>query len=244
MISDKYECIFVHVPKTAGQSIEKIFLDLHHLSWKTRAPLLLRYNDDPEKGPERLAHLKAAQYVQLGYATPEKFSSYFKFSFVRNPWDRLVSEYRYLELEGRVAFSSFVERSFARTDAYSNAALHIEPQTRYLCDDRGNFLVDFIGRFENLEADFAYVARKLELGEAKLAHRNVSRESRWGALYRRLAGRAPKQDRKRPYQDYYGESELRERVTEFYADDVERFGYKFDGSFPPQPIISQERTKS
>jgi hypothetical protein len=237
MISHKYRCIFVHVPKTAGQSVEKLFLDLHHLSWRNRAPLLLRHNPDPARGPERLAHLTAAQYVEQRYVDADTFERYFKFSFVRNPWDRLVSEYRYLELEGRMPFSDFVEKSFARTDKYSNASLHIMPQTIYLTDRAGNYLVDFVGRFETLAFDFDRVARALKLPKSKLAHRNVSSEAGLAALYRRLLGKRPTYESKKPYQDYYSQMGLKEEVERFYAEDIARFGYGFDGTFPSGPIV-------
>jgi hypothetical protein len=77
MLCHHDRCIFVHVPKTAGQSIEHVFLDRVGLTWETRAPLLLRPNDQPRLGPPRLAHLKAREYVACKYVTPEQFAGYF-----------------------------------------------------------------------------------------------------------------------------------------------------------------------
>jgi len=64
LISHHDKCLFVHVPKCAGQSVEMFFLDRIGLDWERRAPLLLRPNDVPALGPPRLAHLKAAEYVE------------------------------------------------------------------------------------------------------------------------------------------------------------------------------------
>src|SRR5689334_4209923 len=108
MISHRHRCLFIHIPKVAGQSIEEVFIRLHNLTWKTRAPLLLRRNDQPELGPPRLAHLKAIDYVRYCYVTPQEFNSYFKFSFIRNPWDRMVSFYKYLGKPQQQSFKEFL----------------------------------------------------------------------------------------------------------------------------------------
>lgn len=62
MISHEHKTVFIHVPKVAGQSVELAFLRQLGMTWEERAPLVLRHNPDPAKGPERLAHLLAREY--------------------------------------------------------------------------------------------------------------------------------------------------------------------------------------
>lgn len=123
MICHHHKCIFIHIPKTAGQSIEHVFLDLLGLTWETRAPLLLRFNDRKELGPPRLAHLKANDYVNFKYISEELFNSYFKFSFVRNPWSRLVSFYNYRKYYLFYNFKYFVMKHLEKKYGKKNTGL-------------------------------------------------------------------------------------------------------------------------
>ncbi|HEY1961498.1 MAG TPA: sulfotransferase family 2 domain-containing protein [Rhizomicrobium sp.] len=209
MISHKYRTIFVHIPKTGGQSVENVFLALHGLTWETREPLLLRPNKDREIGPAQLAHLRAKEYVACGHIDQAAFDSYFKFAFVRNPWDRLVSGFHYYAKRGEkagVTFPQYVQRVCTR--GYKTRA-HDRPLVDFLLDEDGRMLVDFVGRFENFADDFGKVCDRLQLGEQQLPHVNKGGGSR------------------KRYQEYY-DDRLRDLVAQTFAADIQRFGYTFD----------------
>jgi len=87
VISRHHKTVFVHVPKYGGQSIEIMFLEGLSLDWETRAPLLLRPNNVTAIGPLRLAHLLASEYVRFKYFSDDHLKEYYKFSYVRNPYD-------------------------------------------------------------------------------------------------------------------------------------------------------------
>lgn len=174
MISHQHKCIFVHVPKTAGQSIEHAFIEFNGLTWETREALLLRPRTKPEEGPRRLAHLIAREYVTCGHMTQEQYDAYFTFSFVRNPWSRFVSLYRALGYNMRFQFKLFVLHEFNRTETDGYSWL-VRPQSDFIIDENGNPLVDFIGRFENLQNDFSHVCGQIGIPVTDLSHTNKSK---------------------------------------------------------------------
>ncbi len=226
MYCQEYNCLFVHIPKTAGKSIESFFLGLLGLSWEQRAALLLRPNDDPARGPERLAHLTAAEYVTLGHLEQEQFEQAYRFSFVRNPWARLVSEYRYRRHYLRFGFREFVSAHWPAKDM-SDAYRHVIPQSEFLYTPDGELLVEFVGRYENLQHDFAMVCSRLGLEPAPLPHVRdpagvslslAERLRDWLGVRREPAHRH--------YTDYY-DADTRDRVAEIYARDIGLFNYEF-----------------
>jgi hypothetical protein len=241
MISHHYKCVFVHIPKTAGQSIELAFLNALNLNWNERAELLLGPNTDPHKGPPRLAHLTIAEYLGYNYLTAQQYGEYFKFAFVRNPWARLVSEYNF-SYKKTHTFKNFVLQHFPEPeqDNYQtskDAYRHIIPQYKYLFDGNGDQLVDFIGRFERLEADFSEICRRLDLPRLQLPRKNSSVTGK--KFFERIenskvAFSAPLFkffvnglfEQKKHYTEYYDEK-TRQFVAEYYARDIDLFGYEF-----------------
>jgi hypothetical protein len=245
VICHPHRCVFIHVPKSAGISIEQVFLGLVGLTWETRAALLLRHNDDPAKGPPRLSHLTAAEYVSLGYLTQQQFDSYFKFSFVRNPWDRIVSEYKYRRFPVRMDFKTYLFRHLPAA-GFSDQYTHIIPQYDFLFDERGRLLVDFVGRYESLQTDFDEVCGRIGIPATPLPHANRSGEAKpplrtlndVKKLLRRWLWNLERRHTFPHYSQYYDE-ESREFVAHLYRKDIEAFGYSFES--PPSPSRSLVR---
>lgn len=243
MICNEYKCLFVHIPKTAGQSIEQVFVDLLGLSWKRRSKLLLLENKNPLKGPPRLAHLTAQEYITHHYIEPNLFNSYYKFSFVRNPWSRLVSEYKYRYVD-LYDFKTFVFNYFPKSnDDFYDIGLdyyrHVLPQYDFIFDSKGKQLVDFIGKFENLQADFEYICKQIKVEAIELPHRN--KKNNYKKNIPKLLKKTLKQlnitpnflmsdlsssNYKKHYIEYY-DDETKEFVNHLYSKDIKAFNYQF-----------------
>ena len=191
---DYYKCIYVHIPKTGGISI-----------------------NDALWGNPGGVHKSIGEYARI--FSPQTLEDYFKFTFVRNPWDRLVSAYVFMKsggqhaadaswaqahLDGLDDFDSFVRHWVSSQNIYRG--IHFIPQADFL-KLHGTLAIDFIGRMENIEADFDTVKRQLGLNEAQLAHKNKSA--------------------RRDYREYYTAKSI-SIVEEVYREDVELFEYSFD----------------
>lgn len=207
MISHTHRCIFVHIPKTGGTSIEDVLWPGTRSESDLWMGFVSRFHNKYQTGG--LQHLLASQIrTEVG---DDIFSSYFKFVVVRNPWDRLVSQYSYLDrradlrgyfgIEEGVRFSDYVE-AIARSDH-----VQVKPQVDFT-HSNGVQLVDFVARFERLDEDFAFVATRLGLAGITLPHVNKS-------------------DRDPDYRRYYDVA-TRRRAGEIFARDIEIFGYSFD----------------
>ncbi len=212
-ISHSRRGLFVHVPKTGGTSVE-VALGMHG-PWQdeNRDILygLVRSEDLLERrfGSAFLQHLTIHELREV--VTADAANPYFSFSFVRNPWDRMVSVYHrtdpHLRAHARglgveLAGLSFPE-FLARTEGLRHA--HLRDQADYICDDSGRTVVDFVGRFETLAADFKTVCNRLQT-EAALPHVNVSTHE--------------------GYRSYYDEAS-RALVERRFLRDVDLFGYRF-----------------
>lgn len=204
-ISHKYKCIFIHVPKTAGTSIEAA-LDMHG-QYKNVGiePTKARKNAESFFGGG-LQHMPAKKLM----LRVKNYNEYFSFSFVRNPWDRFVSAAAFRgglrrAKRGPLAINGF-RRRFKTLLLNPRQNKHFFTQSHYLYRDK-ELLVNFVGKFENLDADFDVVSKKLNL--------DIQLEQRM---------KTP--DRKRPYQEYYT-PEMRDSIGEKYLEDINNFNYTF-----------------
>jgi len=191
-----------------------------------REQMLLNDNDDPARGTEKLSHLSASEYVICGYISQQDFDRYYKFSFVRNPWSRLVSEYRYRNFLRHKSFKDFVMNKLPEP-SWDDKYRHVMPQTEMLYDDNGQLLVDFVGKFENLQQDFDLVCKQLGFTESRLPHINSS-DKKSRELRRKAKNilHRNKESGLHQYTDFY-DKETREFVAERYRSDIGNFNYSF-----------------
>jgi len=146
--------------------------------------------------------------------TMEDIGRMFKFTIVRNPWDRVVSAFSALQQTGykrKIApdedFKNFVKGPFHRDGVALD--LHFEHQhPRAFFEGMG--IVDFVARMERIDDDWPVVAKAIECSSV-LPHKNKSSRGSYG--------------------DYY-DDECRDIVAQIYEKDIELFGYEFgQGSF-------------
>ncbi|MCB1062309.1 MAG: sulfotransferase family 2 domain-containing protein [Verrucomicrobiae bacterium] len=204
MYSSDLNCLFIHIPKAAGNSIMQSL----GTNWENHKDLA-RYRD--ELGDETISKLV-------------------KFTFVRNPWDRLLSEYNFQRKKHQRAdtvrlflnapdgsvrtFSEWVEYAFEHPEDHhpkewggkTSEDIHrLSPQIDWISLD-GEIGVDFVGRIENLQSDFDEVCDRLNHPRQRLRRKN--RKFHWH------------------YSRYYNDR-TRDLVTDYYRRDIEAFGYRF-----------------
>lgn len=178
MISHQHKCIFVEVPRTGSTSVRKIVgkSKTPHLNiWQIRNELRHTWSHDSRflGRMGSLISLLGSEQKRIDRGD-RIFDSYYKFGFVRNPWDRVVSLYlrnKREHIRASMQFNEFVERI-----EYSSATCyHPVPhrnQLDWFVNPDGEVMVDFIGRFERISEDWATVSRHLGLESSKLPHKN------------------------------------------------------------------------
>lgn len=192
MIDHKNKFIFIHIPKTGGSSIESIF----HPSIITETGMC---KDIPNKH-YTLDSLLKNEEIEL--------SNFFSFSFIRNPWDKILSHYLFFIKAGfdhRGSFFNFV-KYYCGTNHKGWKNNDFLPQFDYLSLDN-SLAIDFIGKFENLQEDFDVVCDKIGVARKQLPNTNKTQHKH--------------------YTEYY-DNKTREIVAEKYAQDIEYFGYEFE----------------
>lgn len=136
------------------------------------------------------------------------FDEYFTFAFVRNPWDWQVSMYHY----GLATPENHHHQLFKELggfEAYVDWRMEYGQRTQksFIADSDGKIMVDFVGRLEHIDDDFAQICKRIGI-DAQLTRVNVS-------------------ERSRDYREYYT-PRTRDIIGKLFADDVEAFGYTFD----------------
>lgn len=202
---DEHKCLFIHIPKTGGVSVYRSL-----------------FNSKKDQVNVRSAgHFSLKDYeIIFGH---DVLREYFTFTFVRNPWSRVLSSYQFMKKGGFHSkdeawakknlskfnsFNEFVVQWLNHRNIYR--ALHFIPQYEFLFSRNGQMNIDFIGKLENIDSDFNQIKSKLHI-DCTLRHDNK------GNLTRKKT---------RSYREFYTE-ETRDIVARIYCKDIEIFNYTF-----------------
>jgi hypothetical protein len=217
MVVNELKLIFVHIPKCAGVSLTHGLIkavtgehtegQIGHLDGRFKKQFAI---SNIQK------HRQAKDMVKEFDVSNAKWKQYFKFAIVRNPWDRIVSEYAWRHSLGKRLppknFSDFITYCSRRIYDPLNVSNDIywpHAQTQWsFCDDgHDNMIVDTILKFEEMDKNIQYLSEKFDIDLASnITQRNSSDHDH--------------------YRTYYNERD-RKRVEHLYKKDIMEFGYEF-----------------
>jgi hypothetical protein len=233
LISYSHKFIFFHVTKAAGTSVKEA---LKVYAQEPEHFKIARPSQQVEGQPNKfyemweslLWHAKARDAKKE--LSEEVYNSFYKFAFVRNPWDWQVSYYHFIlketthirheQVKAMSGFQEYLEWVIATKNPFPKGATKL--QKEIITDYDGTVIVDFVGRYETLAQDFQRVCHILGI-ESSLPHLN----------------RSSHQD----YRSYYTET-TRKIVEEYFKEDIELFGYTFDGYEPEMTLFPNFQLKS
>jgi hypothetical protein len=226
MISHKYGCIFIHIPKCAGTSIEAALGHLEkHSGRGGQDHRNIRMIEKPFITPatfsskeniiEMLRGLKhqhfnaATNPYNKHTVTRKQYNKYFRFTIVRNPWARAFSWYknvmrdeihqRRLGITNEISLTEFLLQ-------YSGKGL-LKPQTDYIKNYKGEIPLDYIGRFENLKEDFEIICNHMNIPVKTLPHKTKGSGDNYCEFY----------------------DEVSENIiADIYKEEIRMFGYTFN----------------
>ena len=221
LISFSKKFIFIHNPKVAGTSIKKALEKYQHLyiniltkKYQFHKNIIIKIiksipeplKNDCIKSLETEGHAAALEIKNI--LSKEIFDSYFKFGFARNPWDIEISRYYYiLSAKNHRHYKTVNQlKNFDKYLEWRISIKDIKKQKDFFTDEKGNIIVDYIGKFETLNNDFNYIANKLKLENVALPHKNQSQH--------------------RNYREYYN-NHAKKIGEELFKDDIEFFNYDF-----------------
>ncbi len=232
LVSHDPPFMFVHIDKAAGSNIQHALRPFMKTASRSKMRRLLGLLGPLNRAGGLYRQLEFSEHAPASRVEaclpPEAYARLYKFAFVRNPWDRLVSRHAYLLRKKEHAHSGTVNK-LGSFDAYLHWELGRGPhnggmrhQADYVLGADGDLIVDRIGYFERLEEDFASICRRIGVPASLPLPKT----------------HAPRKD----YRSFYSD-ETRDLVAKAYDRDIQLFGYSFHGP-PAGPNQGLSKTAS
>jgi hypothetical protein len=218
IISEQYNFIFVHIPKTAGLSVTDAFGKYGRPRGRTIWRSISRrlpFTESPATAHFRVHEPASKMIAKL---TRPVFDRFLSFSVVRNPFDHAVSHYEYMkqfrikstaDKVGEMSFRGYLEYRMRKPFWNDTIFARMPDQSYYLTDRSGALAVKRLVRFENLNAELEQLSRDLALPDFALRHVNKTKAD------------------KKPMASYYDPT-TEDLVRKIYDRDFELLGYSRD----------------
>ncbi|MDZ4776518.1 MAG: sulfotransferase family 2 domain-containing protein [Alphaproteobacteria bacterium] len=207
IISHRHKYIFTAIPKTGTHSVRRVLRE--HMGDADREQVgLFVQKRLPYAALAELGHGHISLTQVRPFVGEEKFATYLKFAFVRNPFDRFVSYCAFMTRDDGdfLRNPQEVMRFFLFKERPLDHLLFV-PQHTFVCDPDGRLLADVVGRVENMQQSFDGICSRIGVPPAVLDKVNSSEHG--------------------TFREYY-DRELIEGVSDFYRRDLELFGYSFE----------------
>jgi hypothetical protein len=247
ILSRTYDFLFVHVPKTAGMAVSN---DLSRFTTDQDLYLCEPWDERNLRNARMYNLSKHSAAAEIRRAiSAEEFDPLFKFAFVRDPYARAYSLFRFLKYNFREWKRSAIMDTFDTFDQFVASEFFqepgpdriFEPQVLWLVNEQGQLMVDRVAHMEDIDSELSEIYAKIGLPPVeKVKPVNVSGR---GSSLSRLAARLPIARRVRGLvappkivrtnlSEIYGNEDTRSIVAARYLRDFDLFGYSSKMSDP------------
>jgi len=213
-INHEKKAIFIHIPKNGGSYIAEILsknygFKNYYLHRPDHKLFCLEKDISVDKHENKihgtLIYYKTSSYInKIMNMNENKWNNYYIFTFIRNPYDRIISGWNYCN-KYNISFDKFINlENIANSFDYWHVFMS---QSRHLIGNKGKINVNYIGKFENLENDLKIILNNI--GFKYINHLPFKKNSK-------------KHDN---YKSYFT-NELLLNVNEIIKEDLKNFEYK------------------